>query len=126
MPHYQALSSTAATRRSAPKVLHMPTRTGSSCRILPRPEGYLDSMHRGALDLYPTEPPFDGLNALIMPKRDLQVRSLQRVLGSKRSPITGLSFESRVRATTSAVQGFWCRSPYTISFVRYNERHFIS
>ncbi len=90
-------------RRSAPKVLHMP-RTGSSCRILPRPEGYLHSVLRAASDLYPTGPPFHGLIALIMPKRDLQVpsmRSLQRVLGSKRSPMIGLSSESRVRATTS-------------------------
>ncbi len=40
-----------------------------------------------SLDLYPTGHPFDGLNALIMPKRDLQVpsmRSLARVLRSKR------------------------------------------
>ncbi len=101
-------------RRSAPKVLHMP-RTGSSCRILPRPEGYLDSVLRAASDLYPTGPPFDGLNALVMPKRDLQVpsmSSLQRVLGSKRSPMIGLSSESRARATISAVQDFWCRPSY--------------
>ncbi len=61
-------------------------RTKSSCRISPLTEGYLDSMHRGALDLYPAEPPFEwlsGLNALIMPNKDLQfptMRFLQRVL----------------------------------------------
>ncbi len=69
---------------------------------------------RAASDLYPAGPPFKGLITLIMPIRGLQVppmRSLQRVLlESKRSRAIGLSFESRVRANTSAVQDFWCRS----------------
>ncbi len=82
----ESLKMSSSLRRSAPKVLHMP-RTGSSCRISPRPEGYLDNVHRAASDLYLTGPPFDGLNAI------------------------GLSSESRVRATTSAVQDFWCRPP---------------
>ncbi len=30
-------------------------------------------MRRAALDLYPARPPFDGLNALFMPKRDLYI-----------------------------------------------------
>ncbi len=33
------------------------------------PEGYLDSVRRAASDLYPTGPPFDGLNALIIPQK---------------------------------------------------------
>ena len=91
--------------RSATKVLHMP-RTGSCCRILPRPEDFLDSVLRAVSDPYPTGPPSDGLNTPIISKRDLQVpsmRSLQRVLGSKRSPLIGLSSVNRVRATTTEV-----------------------
>ncbi len=37
----------------------------------------LDSVLRAASDLCPTGPPLDGLNALIMPKRDLQVPSMR-------------------------------------------------
>ncbi len=48
-------------------------RTGPSCRISPRPEGYLDNVLRAASNLYPMGPPFDWLNALVMPKRNLQV-----------------------------------------------------
>ena len=36
----------------------------------------LDDLLRGASDLFPAEPPFEGVNALIMPKRDLQVPSI--------------------------------------------------
>ncbi len=66
-------------------VLHMP-RQGSSCRIMPHVEAGGYNLLRGASDLYPRNPPFKGLNALIMPKRDLQV----------------LPSESRVRVVTSA------------------------
>lgn len=34
-------------------------------------EGYLDNLLRATSVLYPAGPPFEGLNALIMPKRDL-------------------------------------------------------
>ncbi len=57
-------------------------RTGSSDRILPRPEGYLDSALRATSDLYPTLPPFDGLNALIMPKRLGLLLALCRTFGA--------------------------------------------
>ncbi len=44
-------------------------RTGFSDRISPRSEGYLDSVLRAVLNLYRVEPPFEGLDTLIMPKR---------------------------------------------------------
>ncbi len=37
---------------------------------MPHLEGYLDNLLRGASDLYPAEPLFEGVIALIMPKRD--------------------------------------------------------
>ena len=51
-------------------------------RIMAHLEGYLDKVLRGASDLYPAEPPFEGLNALIMPKGDLQVPSKVCALSS--------------------------------------------
>ena len=44
--------------------------------MMPHQEGYLDNLLRVASNLYPAEPPFEGVNALIMPKRDLQVPSM--------------------------------------------------
>ncbi len=65
----------------------------SGCRIIPHLEGHLDNLLRGAPDLYPAEPPFEGLN----PPHHAQ----KRVLGSREEGrVTGLGLLLVARCRT--------------------------
>ena len=80
-------------------------RKGSRLRITPRLKGCLDNALSASSDLYLTRPPLEGPCPYQAPKEVLRfrMRSQEIVLGTL---ATVLPSESRVRATTSAVQDF--------------------